>query len=401
MSNNPFQPPFARMRTLREEAEANLDTSIPAQVVAGAVSEPSIQTGVTLSSIQTSTTITITNNDDSPLAVQLSDSLGYLTFLNPDVGADPANPSYSVVASGTRAVTFERAGGVPVQGGPWTTYVQGVLPGGSLTDEVAVVIEAQATIPNFMGTLTANLHAWDLTSLNGGDLEDNGGGTVTPIHGTLNGVALDTPHPTANALGGRIVFDASTDDVDIQNVPNVDTAAYGANKTLLVVFTSTGATTNRRVWGWYGGTAGNGYGFLLAQGAAAWTLENVLEGPDQVLDTNWDHTDTGASEQMGADDQVRQVIAVTWVRDAGTPANSQKIVRWKAADHARTGHSYLTRTVAEVADPGVGTDDFALGHTGQSGSSPMVMEGAWMLVDHAMDADEFNTFLDILGMSGT
>lgn len=369
----------------------------------GGVDKPTLESGITLGSTELTETMTITNADaDNPAVVLLSDSLGYLEFLSPDDGSDAGgDPTYAITPGDSRDVSFQRSGDVPTSGGPWTTVVTALLADGS-TATVDVEIEARATIPQYIQTLTANLHAWDMRSTEvGGELSDNGGGTVTPIHGTMSGVALETPHPSNDALGGRIVFNAQADEVEMLAVPNVDTAAYGADKTWIVVFVSNGTTTNRRVWGWYGATDGEGPGFLYAAASSAWTLEDVWEATDQTLSTSYSHTDGGASEQMGASLQVRQVVAVTWVRDPDTPANSQKIVRWKAASHSRTGHSYLTRTVAEVSDPGAGTDAMALGHTGQSGSSPMDMEGGWMLVDHAITADEFNTILDLLGMGGT
>lgn len=145
------------------------------------VISPTLQSGVTLAGSEVTDTFRITNNDaTNPIAVKLSDSLGYIEWLNPDDGTDV----YAIEGGAFRDIEFQRTGSVPTSGGPFTTTVTVLLPNGDTTTE-DIDIEVANTVPGLLQGLSSVTYLHDFTSTtpvidnySWGNLTLNGSATV-------------------------------------------------------------------------------------------------------------------------------------------------------------------------------------------------------------------------------
>lgn len=349
-------------------------------------------TPATMSDSTEKFTITLTNAEADPAAVEISQSSAFLRVFDPDDGTI-TEPSYVVEPGGSRDVIFYRNDTESDELPMSVSYTgsQGLIRSDAIT----------VSLPDFgscLRTIATPVIEFDGSLNNTGSANDGSAGnpsTWSQNSGTLNS-------------GYSKGFDGSFDSARVQRTAvyiTGDNANFGRfagqNRSWVWVFEGIG---DAGTWPVRYNLAANAA--LAGDSAFSATSSGYLDRYNTLvrlnysgvsrydLDADWDHTDGGASENFNDIVGSQNALCILAICFDGTA--QQSTVRWNWSGSARRGHSFRGPYAVTVHTSSTSASFSAGGvynNTNSANNTRWFYSG---IINHTLTASEFQKLSDLI-----
>lgn len=336
---------------------------------------PSLEASISLAGTESSETMTITNNNPlHPVAVTMSDSLGYITWLSPHDGT----ADYVISAGGTLDVSFERSGSMPSSGGPYDTTVQATVSDGGVS-EVSVELYPLSSVAALLAALSSAVYVHDFTSVSP-ILDTKSIGDLT-----LSGATVNNAPPSGSGFLKTMVVDAQTEYAQFTATPNEVGGLSGQARSIIIALQvkSTNVSGSERPV--YGGTD-DGHTLVGLRGRGSLS-EALRATPGNIAGGTIITVNSGALLDMSPAADYLSLIVASW---DGTNTLSL---------HTRSegDGSWSTQSVNPGGADAASAVDHAIKLSGNATAALLSEWGAFCIRDAETTTAELATVVSLMG----